>query len=185
VVDARIVSEGEEVFCGLQYERTRRNMRIVAIDPSYEKEGLGYAIFEDEKLTSWGTIDSGVEKDASFEVKVSATIDALNARISDWCTPMRLVIEMPEVWGGFKAAMSSKTGVLHKLFFFVGALWYWAWRSDNIVPVLIPVRKWKGQLPKEVMRGRIERSLNIKTNSTHEADAIGLGLYYMKNQKAE
>jgi len=158
-------------------------MKIIAIDPSYEDGGLGYAILESpEKLLLWGTTHSDAPKDAPFEQKVAAALVVLERDILH-CGLMgergRLVIEMPEVWGGFKAAMSTKTGVLHKLFFFVGALWQWG-RERQLSPVLIPVREWKGQLPKEVTRKRVEDTFGIKTKNTHEADAIGLGLYYLK-----
>ena len=158
-------------------------MKIIAIDPSYEDGGLGYAILESpEKLLLWGTVLSGAPKDAPFEQKVAAAFVALEKDIL-WNGLVgergQLIIEMPEVWGGFKAAMSTKTGVLHKLFFFVGALWQWG-RESGLSPILVPVREWKGQLPKEITRKRVEDKFCIKTKNTHEADAIGLGLYYLR-----
>jgi hypothetical protein len=158
-------------------------MKIIAIDPSYEDGGLGYAIMESpENLLLWGTTHSDTPKDASFEQKVAEALVALGQDIL-YCGLIgerrQLIIEMPEVWGGFKAAMSTKTGVLHKLFFFVGALWQWG-RERELVPILIPVREWKGQLPKEITRKRVEDTFGIKTKNMHEADAIGLGLYYLR-----
>jgi hypothetical protein len=132
-----------------------------------------------ESLLLWGTTHSGTPKDALFEQKVAAALVALERRIL-WRG--QLIIEMPEVWGGFKAAMSTKTGVLHKLFFFVGALWQWG-RESGLSPILVPVREWKGQLSKEITRKRVEDKFCIKTKNTHEADAIGLGLYYLRKVK--
>lgn len=47
--------------------------------------------------------------------------------------------------------------------------------------ILIPVNRWKGQLPKDVVNKRVERfygSNNCKGFKTHAWDAVGIGLYY-------
>jgi len=160
-------------------------MKIMSIDPSCEDGGLGYAVLKSEppKLLDYGTVHTKVEKDEPLERKTGCALRELHIILDN--NQMRgkyIVIEMPGVWGGFKAAMSTKTGRIHELFFFVGALWKWCYEV-GCLPVLIPTREWKGQLPKKVTRDRVNALFNIKVKNTHEGDAIGLGLYYLAKTK--
>lgn len=92
--------------------------------------------------------------------------------------------EFPAFHGGSAGGqMVAARGDLVKLTFFVG---YWACEmmSLSIVPKMVTVQEWKGQLPKSVCHRRIRSILNglgegpdLDNMSTHVLDAVGIGLY--------
>jgi hypothetical protein len=68
-----------------------------------------------------------------------------------------------------------------------GAFLSWA-PNAHIYP--IPVQIWKGQVPKLIHQKRLQKrfhrlGLKPSTNTTHEADAIGLGLFVLYGEKAD
>lgn len=156
---------------------------ILAIDPSYESGGLGYAFFNEHTngLESFGVTHP--PKREQFEDNVWESVRTLKELIQG-TNAHTIVIEMAESWGSYKSQMISRTGVLHKLFFFIGALYAWG-KLDGRKVILIPPRKWKGQLPKAVTKKRVEKYYAIVCKTQHEADAIGLGLHYLTKEKHE
>ncbi len=173
-------------------------MQVLSIDPSYATGGLGYALLtmdDDLKiiLDEYGIANADVA--GTFEDKVMAAIRNLDMKFFCESTYDAILIEMPETWGGFKGSMSAKTGTIQKLYFFVGALYYWAkniTQTDSFslnkleIPThLITPSQWKGQIPKQVIKGRVEREFGVKIKTDHESDAIGVGLYWLGKLKKE
>jgi hypothetical protein len=80
------------------------------------------------------------------------------------------------------------SGALQKLYFTVGYL-AGALQAENYIRWVryIPVRDWKGQLPKQLTTLRINRryglELNWRTKENNVADAIGIGHYWLKRRK--
>ncbi len=77
---------------------------------------------------------------------------------------------------GVAAAGSSS---LLKLCYLVGALGF-AFTSEGSTFEPIEVRAWKGQLPKEVVKKRLQYYLGEEVCKNYKADiwdAVGLGLY--------
>lgn len=94
------------------------------------------------------------------------------------------VLEWPEFRAGsavgHAAAANDSLGML---FFMCGQ----HFRQGTLVgmeTVLLPVGKWKGQLPKEVVQRRLTRAIGTEDGrgrpiETHAWDAIGIGLSWM------
>jgi len=70
----------------------------------------------------------------------------------------------------------NKSGALVKLSASVGAL-LGAITEQRIRVETVPVRKWKGQLPKEITHKRIQLELPNCKATSHALDAVGIGLY--------
>ena len=91
----------------------------------------------------------------------------------------KVYIEYPQKFGGVMGDMVSNKGDLGKLFtcagYFIGYL--------RCPFELVPVNKWKGQLPKRIVNQRVEKILSEKeqmllsVNHSHDWDAVGIGLY--------
>lgn len=100
-----------------------------------------------------------------------------------WQAPC-VVIEYPEYQEGLRGQVSSQTGGVIKLSFLIGVLV--ASFPRHFVIKLVPVRDWKGQLPKDVVMRRMQhiygktcRTIDIKS---HAWDALGLGHWAMEQE---
>jgi hypothetical protein len=93
-----------------------------------------------------------------------------------------LVVEKPEPWGSYKSLASSRSGSLEILTILTGALAGWC-ISQGIGICFIKVSQWKGQLPKHMTKKRMERKYNVTFETTDEADAVGLGDWYLTNRE--
>jgi len=94
---------------------------------------------------------------------------------------VRMYCEYPEFRNTAAGQAVAATGSLSKLSYMCGVLGGLCWyMKTEFIP--IPVSRWKGQLPKEIVKKRIIkrlgrttcRQLNIRT---HGWDAVGVGLY--------
>lgn len=101
--------------------------------------------------------------------------------------PIRnIYIEWPSFFGGSaRGYASAARDDIVKLSIATGYIIAWlekcrGGRPGEIIPV--PVRNWKGQLPKDVVIQRIKKLLGTAACyrlgvKTHAYDAIGIGLY--------
>ena len=85
------------------------------------------------------------------------------------------ICEMPANFLDRQDVISS--GATLKLAYLVGCIAQVIFHQD-ISFTLIPVRTWKGQLPKQVVMSRIVRAFAppVGKYRDHEADAVGMGL---------
>jgi len=78
------------------------------------------------------------------------------------------------------------SGALGKLFFTVG-LFYGLLSEVTSDVYLIPVRNWKGQLPKQLTTKRVNQKygtkFNWRTKQHNIADAVALGDWYLTKRK--
>lgn len=113
--------------------------------------------------------------------------DDLGIRIQSVCLKLwkihtlgnieQVFVEMPAFFQSASGTMVARRGDLVKLTLMAGAI-IGHFSSLGVPGTLIEVAKWKGQLPKDVVRRRIERRIGkIEGSGTHAADAIGIGLY--------
>ena len=156
-------------------------MQVLALDPSILH--LGWATLNSLGALSFGTIKAPAEmKEGSLVERIAWMLKELND--VNLCGVHRIVIEQPEPWGAYKSLASSRSGSLLMLQMLTGAIVGWALSqtysiSDQEV-VLVKVSQWKGQLPKNVTKMRMERKYNCKFATTDEADAVGLADWYLQ-----
>lgn len=152
-------------------------MRVFAIDPSVNY--LGWVVMDPGVVVSYGTINAGQMKTASYTERIDWMIDRLNDVASDFIFD-EIAMEQPETWGAYKSVASSRSGSLQVLTLLTGALMYWACRAVGVENVeLVKVSQHKGQLPKRITQQRMERKYNVKFNSDHEADACSVGNFVL------
>lgn len=111
--------------------------------------------------------------------------------------PTYLLYEGLEFQRSAAGSAASRKGHLFMVAHLIGylnCLWdrYVHWQlvvRKSILPFSEPVelrqRKWKGNLPKSIIRTRVNHAFKLELgsgNEEHIADAIGLGDYYLKSQ---
>ena len=154
----------------------------MAIDPGLG--GTGYAVFNPNgALTGVGTIRVGRHDPLTYRIRSVSILLRMHLPVSH--VPLRVVIECPEFMGGTaKGSAASRGGALVKLAHVTGAIvggFSMACEVDLVTP-----GEWKGQLPKEVMRERLERTMprrdkaRMQKESEHAWDAYGLGRWFLE-----
>lgn len=164
-------------------------MRILlAIDPG--KHGHGVALFaEGHLLTAWYSGGEGGAGNVLLET-CRPLLQALQALQRQGLTSIdTVVIERPQAYSG--AQQSANPEDVADLCVVVGAL------AATLRPLLTPLggvlfvrpADWKGQVPKEIMKGRAEAALTadevsaielpkaVKTLGHNVWDAVALGLW--------
>lgn len=163
-------------------------MRVFAIDPSVNH--LGWAVMDIDqdihpvgvahKVVASGTIDAPEEfKQENLVERLEWMAEAIEDVATDFDFDV-IVIERPEPWGAYKSMASDRSGAMQMLTLLIGALAYWAigWVSAESVK-LVKVSTWKGQLPKHITKRRMEQKYGQGFKTDHEADAVGIGDYYL------
>ena len=148
---------------------TKKKTRIT-IDPG--ATGSGWAVWD----MNWKLLRNGVinpPRELEWETKAYYVV----ARLGDLVELFGCVegyIEYPAFFQTHGASGVASSGALVKLAWFVGLC------CGALLPCtikLVTVGQWKGQLPKEVVKGRIKRILPKVKATSHDWDAIGIGLY--------
>ena len=80
--------------------------------------------------------------------------------------------------GSVKGQAAAAKGDLIKLAELIGGFRAICYLSESYVE-LVPVIKWKGQLPKEVVKKRILKVWEGCTATNHDWDAVGIGFYLL------
>ena len=118
--------------------------RVMAIDPSINF--MGVAVFEGKKPIFWRLL----RPESVLKDEIQKCVDLYNKvyDLSDEYKPDLIVLEQPDHWAvaGFEA---RESGSIQKLVFLCGMLF-----TLGNVQLVLP-RKWKGQLPKNVVRNRL------------------------------
>lgn len=163
---------------------------FLSIDPGLN--GTGWAVWDREKA------DKLVKPIASGSVPGTNAASELTSRCAWICTALNLIchqfsvlevaVEMPQFMeGSSKGMAAARDGDLVSLSILVGAICGNMWKVQNgqsktfgWTTHLVSVSQWKGNLKKDICLERVERLLpkwRSSTDTTHEADAVGLGLY--------
>lgn len=79
--------------------------------------------------------------------------------------------------GNARTQAAARSGALVKLAQFIGRIQQIC-EDVGVKWELIEVNKWKGSLPKEIVKRRILRVMPRIRAKSHDWDAIGIGLYY-------
>jgi Holliday junction resolvasome RuvABC endonuclease subunit len=96
-----------------------------------------------------------------------------------------MYVEEPQFFEAGKGIAAARTGDLVKLAVTAGVIIgaCCGGRTGQLEPKWISIVQWKGQVDKEVVRLRVMKRLSgfpnwkPRTNTSHEIDAIGMGLF--------
>lgn len=155
----------------------------MSIDPGFT--GTGYAIWKRETFDKLEPpIASGsivVRTDKLWWIDASHAADTLISLCQRYCV-YNVYAELPKFMETAGAGLSAaRDGDLVKLTTLFGII---AGRlCDNRVRIFtpVPVQEWKGNMPKDICNqrilGRFNGTWKPVTKTTHEVDAVGIGLY--------
>lgn len=162
-------------------------MNILAIDPGLAiTGGTGYALFHG---TPAGLVTAGLAR--PFAEKLEGRIREISLEVQRRCAPWgerdEVVIEKMKVYEFAK--QKGAQGDIVDLAHLGGALTALARRSRLVEPA-----SWKGQVPKDVVKGLVEARLSAEELATLEAclagiapskrhnvyDAAGIGLWHLR-----
>jgi len=149
---------------------------------------MGWAIFElrsknQAALIASGCITISAKKDDWIERIDKICIDLLNVYWHHHIHLAHLLIELPEVFGSHKGRAASSSGSVGKLMACVFQIKGVISREfPNFEISLIPVRMWKGNLPKERTEYRIQKYWGRGGETSDESDAIGLGDWFIRRE---
>lgn len=144
--------------------------KLLAVDPGLS--GTGWAFFESGRPAEVGTIRTKCKWPESLtDIAQQLVILVGGIHTHERC------IEFPSFMSGTaKSAMVAARGDLVKLTMLAGAI------AVALAPAtLVPVNTWKGNLSKPLCESRVSRVIggNGLALSSHEWDAIGIGLYHL------
>ena len=160
---------------------------ILAIDPG--TRNVGWAIFGICQNSAIIFVDSGFihvpsKKETWIPRIDEICIQILNIYWSHHIHDARVLIELPAVFvGSHKGRAASNSGAVGKIlacvFQLKGVLSreFHSWEIE-----LIPVRTWKGNLPKERTEYRIQKYWGVKGETNDESDAIGIGDWHIRTR---
>lgn len=176
--------------------------RIFAIDPSLRRMGWAYFTREyklgpkgagDIVWSPWILKDKGLLKGRprtrAEKKDWTGRVTALVRGAVDTCDECGgasvVVIELPSVYNAGKGAVASGSGAIMKLAFMVGMLGGLMVRLPAVRSGVrfVPVRKWKGTVPKEITQRRVQRRWGVTIGDDgvdhNVIDAIGIGSWYI------
>lgn len=157
----------------------------MSVDPGVS--GTGVAIWKGRELKDSFSI---IPRGKSWKDKLEDLVFRIGDEL-DLPSFLALVYEMPfiDFTSSERSMISASKQDVVKLCLgagmIAGAFLSWA-PNAHLYP--IPVQEWKGQVPKSVHQKRLQKRFRLlglkpQTNTTHEADAIGLGIYALYGQK--
>ena len=170
-----------------------KKIRILCIDPSVK--ALGWAVFRGVKCNQckgdhkWELFKSGVIKNNKGKKDGVDWIDKLDymvQKISEminehelWRTLDLVLIELPSTYSGGKGDVAANSGAIMKLMGLVMALREMI-RCTGFKTMVVPVRSWKGTVPKHITQKRIKHFWDWDGDDHNEADAVGIGDWYIR-----
>lgn len=158
-------------------------MVIYSIDPGLS--GTGWAEWKSKRRPSrvgvigrTHTPESGLLADQCHEV----TWELHHLTWGHRTQATHVFLEMPQMMTNVKG-IAAQAGAVYKLAFLVG---YIAREFQDCTVHTVTVGEWKGQLPKDVVQRRIERTLGAGVCQelgikTHAWDAVGIGLWAVEH----
>lgn len=150
---------------------------VLAIDPSIVS--CGYALLLGEEIILSGAIRPPRQELIPTCRFIASHFHAWIARYCSRLSPF-VVIEVPQYYDSLRGRVSAGRGDTLNLAFLCGYV------CSNLHPRAYHVHcvtapEWKGQVPKDVTQRRLTAAGYTFSNHD-EADAIALGLWYLKHQ---
>jgi len=173
--------------------KRKKQKAFLSVDPGLS--GWGYAVFsaeEDDFYEVQPPLEAGsvtpprkVNKlpDQQLGKRLGFYWSDLTDRVGNWSSTYDLqggVLEWPEFFGtSAKGHTAASRGDLTKLVSSASGVVF-CLASHGLECQPIGVRKWKGQLSKELVIHRIQKLLPDFKAESHAWDAVGLGLHFKK-----
>lgn len=163
---------------------------MMSIDPGLN--GTGWAVWDRAKAEELvKPIASGAVPPTNQESPLASRCNWICVALQMLChqhAVNELVIEQPIFMeGSSKGMAAARDGDLVTLSILTGAIAGNMWKVKNGASItygfatyFVPVNQWKGNLSKDLCLERVKRQLpkwRSSSNTTHEADAVGIGLY--------
>jgi len=154
-------------------------MRILAIDPGLKK--TGWCVFDTEEGYVCSSVISVKNRSSDWVQKLDFVVIRVLNLISSYHIGT-VIVEQPQLFlSSWKGQAASNSGAVLKLtalvFSIRAAAGLYKRRPEC---VLVTVRKWKGSTPKRITQRRIKRQWGVSPKDDNEADAVGLGSYYLR-----
>lgn len=150
----------------------RRDAYWLSVDPGCA--GTGFALMKGAKVHAYKSIYPDKEC-VTWEHKTSSIMQSLM-----WHTFLkkieRVYIEWPSQFTGAKGLAAANSNDILKLSCLIGRISQY-FVEKNATVILVPVQRWKGNLPKNVVSDRAKKFFGLKKLTSHAADAVGLARY--------
>lgn len=154
--------------------------KILVIDPGTRKTGWALFTAYDTKKAFY--VRSGVfeaSKSNNWLIRLDRMREAFRKLLVKE-EPSLVLIEQPMTFMTSRKGLGAlNSGAVMKLMALVFTFRTMA-LCRKIDTVLVPVQTWKGQVPKRVTQKRIKRHLGLVLKDDNEADAAGIGLWYIR-----
>lgn len=145
-------------------------VNFISIDPGITC--CGFSFFVDGLLHKSGFIRG---KGATWLDRVDYVIDRIEELTTSIPSAQTVAIELPQAMG---TAASNGNSII-KLMGFIMAVRE-RLKGNGLIIVTIPVRSWKGSVPKHITELRVRRRHPEWCGTdSNECDAIGIGDYYL------
>ena len=154
---------------------------LLAIDPGLHKTGL--AFFNNRKLDHTLLLKPPKSADTDWLENLDWVMCRLKELLLSKDTQLDVVvIEQPQQFvTSRKGSAASNSGAVIKLTALVHSMRQ-AVLIGGLECHLVPVIKWKGNVPKHITAMRLKRAgYDLEGLSLDEVDAVGLGCWYLKN----
>lgn len=154
---------------------------ILSIDPGLS--GTGVAVWAYEE---WEKLVPPVLTKNIYETKglnhLSVRMDSLWENLWKWkleataCAQIEgVMIEQPKDFDSVKGQAAAKESSIVKLSMLIGYLTC-GFVSKGIPVLYVGVNEWKGQLPKDLVKNRLQSTFPDLKCESHSWDAVGIGL---------
>jgi Holliday junction resolvasome RuvABC endonuclease subunit len=165
-----------------------KTVRVLTIDPG--TQALGWAVCDlsggVRRVASGALVQERVKGRGDWLRRVDEMVKGV-VEIVERLDPRVVVIEKPELFGSGRGMAAAGSGSVEKLMAMVYTLRAVlicdaGFLTSNVE--LVPVSRWKGQVPKSVTLLRVRRAFPAWRGTTHdEADALGIALWWADTRK--
>lgn len=161
---------------------------LLCVDPSLTRTGWAFFAWRDD--AGWKLHSAGVFKQRRCTNEWVATMDKMVSQLreklfvlrDEWEGRIVILVEQPELMLGGRGLAAHNSGAVMKLTAMVFTVR--ARCAELGLPCkLIPVSRWKGQVPKEVTQQRVRRYWGWSGTDHNEADAVGIGDWWVRKRK--
>ncbi len=150
----------------------------ISVDPGLE---TGLAFWKGDQLIRFESLRSRPHFD--WNVRCNSTIGQIVVAVARRYPYTEFYIEEPAYMPGAAHGAVAAGGALVKLSILSGRIFesLQCARTPLAEGTWVPVRKWKGTLPKSICVDRIRRKMpmHFEPTTSHAWDAIGIGLYVL------